>query len=151
MRYANRAKGQRTPFEAFGSSPVIYGHGYDWEDISQRAANLPRNKNWRFAPDAMQRFEEQGGFLARQLNETGWFARLAKDYVEGLTGQDKVWVVPGRLTEMIRAKWGLNRLLGDHEFADRKNRADHRHHSIDALVAGLTDRSLAATGHGKRL
>ena len=89
----------------------------------------------------MQRFEKQGGFLARQLNETGWFARLAKGYVEVLTGPGKVWVVPGRLTEMIRAKWGLNSLLPDHNFTDRKNRADHRHHAIDALVAGLTDRS----------
>ena len=43
---------------------------------------------------------------------------------------------------MIRAKWGLNSLLPDHNFTDRKNRADHRHHAIDALVAGLTDRSL---------
>lgn len=142
LRYANRAKGQHAPFDAFGSSPTIDGRHYDWEVITQRAANLPKNKSWRFAPDAMQRFEKQGGFLARQLNETGWFARLAKDYVEGLTGPYKVWVVPGRLTEMIRAKWGLNSLLPDHNFTDRKNRADHRHHAIDALVAGLTDRSL---------
>ena len=142
MRYANRAKGRNTPFGAFGGSPTINGRLYDWEAIAQRAANLPKNKSWRFAPDAMQRFEKQGGFFARQLNEAGWFARLAKDYIEGLTGPHKVWVVPGRLTEMIRAKWGLNRLLPDHNFTDRKNRADHRHHAIDALVAGLTDRSL---------
>jgi CRISPR-associated endonuclease Csn1 len=68
---------------------------------------------------------------------------------------------PGRLTSMIRAKWGLNSLLPDHnypgvehkapeflaatddmEFAGVKNRADHRHHAIDALVTALTDRSL---------
>ena len=142
MRHANRAKGQRTPFNAFGKSPTINGFAYDWDAIAQRAANLPKNKSWRFAPDAMLRFEKQGGFLARQLNETGWFARLAKDYVEGLTGPHKVWVVPGRLTEMIRAKWALNNLLHDHNIGDRKNRLDHRHHAIDALVAGLTDRSL---------
>ncbi|MDE2773169.1 MAG: type II CRISPR RNA-guided endonuclease Cas9 [Gemmatimonadota bacterium] len=142
MRYANRAKGQKTPFDAFGHSPTISGHRYDWEAITQRAANLPKNKSWRFASDAADRFGDQNGFLNRQLNETGWFARLAKDYVEGLTGPYKVWVVPGRLTEMIRAKWGLNSLLPDHNFTDRKNRADHRHHAIDALVAGLTDRSL---------
>ena len=142
MRFANRAKGQRAPFEAFGGSPTIDGRRYVWEAIAERAANLPKSKSWRFAPDAMLRFEERGGFLARQLNETGWFARLAKGYIEGLTGPDRVWVVPGRLTEMIRAKWDLNSLLPDHNFTDRKNRADHRHHAIDALVAGLTDRSL---------
>lgn len=142
MRYANRDKGQNTPFDAFGRSPAIGGRHYDWEAIAQRAANLPKNKSWRFAPDAMDRFGDENGFLNRQLNETGWFARLAKDYMEGLTGPYNVWVVPGRLTEMIRSKWGLNSLLPDHNFTDRKNRADHRHHAIDALVAGLTDRSL---------
>ena len=143
MRFANRDKGQNTAFAAFGNSPTINGYRYDWAAIAQRAANLPKNKGWRFAPDALQRFEKQGGFLGRQLNETGWFARLAKDYVKGLTGTaNKVWVVPGRLTEMIRAKWGLNDLLSDHNIGDRKNRLDHRHHAIDSLVAGLTDRSL---------
>ena len=142
MRYANRAKGQSTPFDTFGHSPTLDGCRYDWEAIAQRAENLPKNKSWRFAPDAMDRFGDENGFLNRQLNETGWFARLAKDYLEGLTGPYNVWVVPGRLTEMIRAKWGLNSLLPDHNFTDRKNRADHRHHAIDALVAGLTDRSL---------
>ena len=142
MRFSNRAKGRRTPHQAFGGSPTIDGFSYDWESIAQRAKNLPHNKRWRFEPDAMERFESRGGFLARQLNETGWFSRLAKDYIEGLTGPGKVWAVPGRLTEMIRAKWGLNSLLPDHNFTDRKNRADHRHHAIDALVAGLTDRSL---------
>jgi CRISPR-associated endonuclease Csn1 len=142
MRFANRAKGQRTPNAAFGNSPTINGFAYDWDAIGQRASNFPSNKRWRFGPDAMDRFQKEGGFLANQLNDTSWFARLAKDYVEGLTGPYKVWVVPGRMTEMIRAKWGLNSLLPDHNFTDRKNRADHRHHAIDALVVGLTDRSL---------
>ena len=36
MRYANRAKGQRTPFDAFGGSPTINGYPYDWEAIALR-------------------------------------------------------------------------------------------------------------------
>jgi len=43
---------------------------------------------------------------------------------------------------MIRGKWGLNTLLPDHNYSDAKNRRDHRHHAIDAMVAALTDRSL---------
>ena len=43
---------------------------------------------------------------------------------------------------MIRAKWGLNDLLPDHNYSDAKNRKDHRHHAIDAFVAALTDRKL---------
>jgi CRISPR-associated endonuclease Csn1 len=142
MRYANRAKGDRTPFGAFGTNPRIDGHQYDWNAISLRADNLPNNKRWRFKPDAAQRFEKMGGFLARQLNETGWLARVAKKYLSAVTSPNKIDVLPGKLTAMIRAKWGLNDLLPDHNFSDAKNRKDHRHHAIDALVVALTNRPL---------
>lgn len=161
MRYANRHKRKMTPFEAFGSSPTIQGHRYNWDDIAARAAGLPRNKRWRFDADAREEFDKRGGFLARQLNETGWLARLAKQYLGAVTDPNRIWVVPGRLTGMLRGKWGLNALLPDHnyagvqdkaeeflastddmEFSGVKNRADHRHHAIDGLVVALTDRSL---------
>lgn len=157
MRYANRFKQKRTPFEAFGSSPG----NYRWDEIAARAVMLPKNKRWRFDTDAREQFEKNGGFLNRQLNETGWLARLAKQYLGAVTNPYDIWVVPGRLTSMIRGKWGLNPLLPDHnyagvrdkaddflaatdnmEFSGVKNRADHRHHAIDGLVAALTDRSL---------
>ena len=135
LRSANRLKGKQTPYEAFGATP-------EWDDIAKRAASLPKNKRWRFAPDARQRFDAMGGFLARQLNETGWLARVAAQYVAAVTGPYKVNVLPGKMTAMIRAKWGLNSLLPDHNYSDAKNRKDHRHHAIDAMVAALTDRSL---------
>lgn len=142
IRYANRAKGNRTPFEAFGTSPTIDGRPYDWNEIVQRAASLPKGKRWRFGPDARTRFDAIGGFQARQLNETGWLARVAKQYLAAVTHPYKINVLPGKLTAMIRAKWGLNTLLPDHNYSDAKNRKDHRHHAIDALVAAMTDRSL---------
>lgn len=138
MAYANRAKGKRTPFEAFGSSPP----GFDWAQISERAAALPKNKRWRFGPDAYERFDALGGFQARQLNETGWLARVAKQYLGAVANPYKIHVLPGKLTAMIRGKWRLNTLLPDHNYSDAKNRKDHRHHAIDAMVAALTDRSL---------
>src|SRR6266404_1363077 len=135
LRSANRLKGKQTPFEAFGAGP-------DWADIAMRAAGLPKNKRWRFSPDARRHYDEMGGFQARQLNETGWLARVARQYVAAVTNPSSIHVLPGRLTAMIRAKWGLNSLLPDHNFSDAKNRKDHRHHAIDAMVAALTDRSL---------
>jgi CRISPR-associated endonuclease Csn1 len=161
MRYANRHKRKQTPFKAFGSSPTIDGHNYRWDEIAARAVALPKNKRWRFDADAEEKFEERGGFLARQLNEAGWLARVARQYLGAVSDPNRIWVVPGRLTAMIRGKWGLNSLLPDHnyagvqeraeefaaatndmEFSGVKNRADHRHHAIDALVAAMTDRSL---------
>lgn len=157
FREANRAKKKRTPFQAFGGSEG----GYDWTAIAERAANLPRNKRWRFEPDAHLKYEEMGGFLARQLKETGWLARFAKRYLSAVTDRNSIWVTPGRLTSIVRAKWGLNALLPDHnymgvqerdeafraatdslEFSGVKNRADHRHHAIDAFVMAMTDRGL---------
>ena len=142
MRYANRAKRKQTPFAAFGGSPEIDGHHYNWEQISARAAGLPNNKRWRFRPDAPERFETMGGFQARQLNETGWLARSAKKYLAAVTDPNRIWVLPGKLTALIRQRWGLNNLLPDHNYSDAKNRKDHRHHAIDAMVAALTDPSL---------
>ena len=132
---ANRLKGKQTPFEAFGSTP-------EWAEIAARAGGLPKNKRWRFQPDARQRFDAMGGFQARQLNETGWLARVAKQYLAAVADPYKIHVLPGKLTAMIRAKWGLNTLLPDHNYSDEKNRKDHRHHAIDAMVAAMTDRSL---------
>ena len=65
---ANRYKGDRFPYEAFGGSP----EGYDYQDILARTANFPENKRWRFRPDAMKQFEEDDRFLDRQLNEISY-------------------------------------------------------------------------------
>ncbi len=132
LRRANRLKTNKTPFEAFGNDPA-------WPEIVARAEALPGNKRWRFAPDAMERYERDRGFLDRQLTDTAYLARTVKAYL-GLVGDpDRVWVTPGRLTAMLRGKWGLNALLWDHNL---KNRADHRHHAIDAFVTAVTTRGL---------
>ncbi len=143
MREANRDKGNQTPYEKFHTSP----DSYDWEEISKRAAELPPNKTWRFGPDAMERYEkEEGGFLARQLTDTQYISRLAKGYLSAIYPGGKasnVWVIPGRLTADLRWQWGLDSVLHGHNEeiseAQKKNRHDHRHHAIDAIVVACTD------------
>ena len=143
MAGSNRCKGSRAPYDAFGAS-------LDWDGILSRAQNLPPNKRWRFAPDALTRFGEESGFMARQLTDTQYLSGLAKEYLGALypesgEGSEKVHVIPGRLTEMLRRIWGLNSLLQDHNYAQTakpRNRLDHRHHLIDAFVTALTDRPL---------
>lgn len=133
-RAANREKRQKSPYEAFG-------HQANWNEIVAAAKNLPANKRWRFAPDAMERFEsKERNFLARQINETRYLSRLARLYLGAATGStDQVYVTTGQLTAMLRARWGLNSILGDE---NRKVRADHRHHAVDAITIGAIDRSL---------
>lgn len=129
-REANRRKGDLTPAEAVKQGIFEERH------IREAMAHMPGNRKWRFASDAMQRFEQDERFLDRHLQETQWLGRLAKKYMEAIA--PNVWVIPGRLTALLRAKWGLNKLLG-HSI---KNRNDHRHHAVDAAVVGVTDRGL---------
>lgn len=144
LREANREKRNQSPYEA-------WGHTARWEEIAARAAGLPKNKRWRFEPDAMAKFREAGGFQARHLVDTQYLARLSREYLATLypekgEGSGHIWVSPGRLTEMVRRKLGLNDLLPDHNFgggADQaKNRLDHRHHAIDAVVVAIVDRAM---------
>ncbi len=140
LKEFNRSKTNKTPWEAWGDTS-------QWVLISANLGNLPKNKAWRFAPDAMERFEGENDFSARALKDTQYLSRIAHAYLNRLyDGGDRklhVWVVPGRLTEMLRRHWGLNSLLSDKVGAVKaKNRTDHRHHAIDAAVVAATDRSL---------
>lgn len=146
MRDANRRKGNRSPHDA-------WGHGEDWPDIAARASRLPANKRWRFDPDALARFTEERDFQPRQLVDTQYLGRLAREYLTSLypergQGSSKVWVSPGQMTELVRRKLGLNPMLGDDNILGSvnqpKNRLDHRHHSIDAFVVAVIDRAMLA-------
>jgi CRISPR-associated endonuclease Csn1 len=143
LRRANRDKRDRTPHEAFGHSPP----GYDWAGILERVERHfdenrkpgVRRKAEHFREDAMERFLDGREFLARHLNDTAYLSRAAKHYLSYICHPDQVWVSSGKLTGLLRGRWGLNRMLsGD----GAKNRNDHRHHALDAAVIGLCSRSL---------
>ncbi len=139
-------------------APADVGKWQDhYNEILERAKILPKNKQWRFALGAMDKFEKNDEFLARQLTDTQYLAKLAREYFDSLypgeeansVGEFKkvqhVWAIPGKLTELLRRNWGLNSLLaadGDESANSPKNRKDHRHHAIDAVVIGVTTRSL---------
>lgn len=132
-RSANRDKRNRSPYEHLNLQPA-------WQDIQAAAKGLSNNKNWRFAENAMERFEtSERNFLARQIHETRHLSRMARAYLGAVAGYDNVYVTTGQLTALLRAQWGLNNLLGGE---NRKQRDDHRHHAIDAIVVGALDRGL---------
>lgn len=147
----NREKKNRPPAE------VPQWHAR-YDEILARVVTLPKNKQWRFAQDAMTRFGEEEGFLARQLTDMQYISRLALTYLAHLYDYEevdldgvykrhaRVRALPGRMTEMLRRQWSLNELLHGHnlvsDMAKPKNRLDHRHHAIDAIVIACTSRSL---------
>ncbi|MDX9701954.1 MAG: type II CRISPR RNA-guided endonuclease Cas9 [Candidatus Auribacterota bacterium] len=134
-RYANAYKGNRSPYEAFGHNP----QGYIWDEIAARAESLPDNKKWRFAPDAMDKFNDEDKFLDRHLNDTRYMSRIAKEYLQYIC--KSVWVIPGQLTKLLRDKWGVNLQYLLNQGDNIKDRGDHRHHAVDAFVVACTSRS----------
>jgi CRISPR-associated endonuclease Csn1 len=132
-RKSNRLKGNKTPYEAFGNSTI-------WKEILERVEKLPDNKKWRFGKEAMEKYEKDGGAIARMLNDTRYMAKTAKEYLGYVCEPNNVYAIPGQLTAILRNVWGLNYLK------DKDNpeayRADHRHHSIDAFVIGCTTRGM---------
>jgi len=142
-RQANRDKGNRTPFEAFEHSSGLY----HWNEILARVERhfaQSENRGLRrkaelFTEDALERFLGGRNFLDRHLTDTAYFGRAAKQYLSYICHKDSVWGSSGKLTGMLRGKWGLNPLLSGNA---HKNREDHRHHALDAAVIGLCSRSL---------
>ncbi len=135
-RQANRIKGNRTPADAAAD---FEAQGWKTTDMLQRASLMPKGKRYRFAQDGMaQWLSKDKSFLARALNDTRHLSRVAREYLSLICPQD-TRVIPGRMTAMLRAKFGLNDILGLH---GEKNRNDHRHHAVDACVIAVTDQAM---------
>lgn len=136
----NRKRGH-TPLEAYGPAPEQY------EDILDR---VRRFKGDPFAVrEKLRRFTEpiEEGFTNRHLQDTRYISAMACDYLallyggrsegEGSTGRSKRIITPtGPLTAWLRRGWHLDSVLS---FRDEKEREDHRHHAIDAIIVALAD------------
>jgi CRISPR-associated endonuclease Csn1 len=153
---ANQQKSNKTPFEAWGQTDK-------WQEILDRSIVLPKNKQWRFAENAMDKYKDEETFLARHLTDSQYIARLAREYLAVLFKPEeahKVVCLPGRLTGIFRKYLKLGKLLQEinpsrnkmEDLLGEKNRNDNRHHAVDAMVIGLMDRKFlqkAATAHAR--
>lgn len=136
MRQANRIKGNRTPWDARAD---FEAQGWTTAAMLDRAEQMPKNKRYRFGEEGYQRWlREDKDFLARALNDTRYLSRVAREYLS-LICPHATRVIPGQMTAMLRAKFGLNDILG---LNGEKNRHDHRHHAVDACVIAVTDQGM---------
>jgi len=143
FRSLNHEKGNHTPREWLEADPDRYNQ------VLQRASSLPYPKRKRFA----QKELDLDKFVQRQLNDTRYITREAARYLRCIVEQPHFVLCPkGSHTAELRRHWGLNTVLrelpdspawtGDNDLRDgEKDRSDHRHHAIDALVVSLTDQS----------
>ena len=128
----NRDKRDMTPIDAWG------GNDEKWNQITQsirRWDKSLKSKAARFYQTAKDL--EKGDFIENQLNDTRYISKLAMEYMCQL-GCD-VSVTKGVVVYKIRHQWGFDSLTGK---TDKKERTDHRHHAIDAVVIAATSRSL---------
>lgn len=137
----NQNKLNKTPFEAFGNDKE------KWDRILSLSANLPKQKQRRISNKDFK--DKEGGFLTRNLKDTGYIARLASQWskdclkfenlsenevtIAGEKGSSvHIEVVSGQLTSMLRHYWGL----GD------KDRNNHLHHAVDAVILAYTNNAM---------
>jgi len=127
----NQKKGQATPRDAFSDDEG------KWNQITQaisrwdKSIQSKKNRFYQRASDV-----EERDFISSQLNDTRYITTVALSYLESL-GSD-ITSCKGQITAWLRHQWGLNSLIGT---SDKKERIDHRHHAIDAVVVANVDRS----------
>ena len=143
FRDMNRDKGDRTPYEWLNGRPD------DFDALKARIQILPFRKRAKFTQEKIDTDE----FAARQLVDTAYITRAAVDYLRCLVEKPHhVLGGKGTYTAELRHLWGIETVLSElpdspawASQADlrpgEKNRADHRHHAIDAIVVALTGQS----------
>ena len=137
---SNQDKRERTPYEWMTSGEAS---APSWD--SYRARVMAQVKNPRKRANHLNTDlgpETQAKFLARNLNDDRYMSIAVKSYLEDclLFPEDgrkrHVTAVAGGATGNLRWVWGLN--FGE---GNIKDRADDRHHAIDAAIIAACSES----------
>ncbi|HOY27647.1 MAG TPA: HNH endonuclease domain-containing protein [Flavobacteriales bacterium] len=127
--HVNDAKGNLTPLEYFEQKRTPA----ELKAFKLRVQNFSQGKLDKFLAT-----EVKEDFLNSQFTNSAYIGTEVRDLLR--TTCKDVRVTNGQLTGLLRNRWSLNRLLNNE--ADQKNRDDHRHHAVDALVIACTTQSL---------
>ncbi len=125
----NQEKHNMIPYEYF----MKQGGPSEWEAAKKLAETiLPPAKFLHFSKE-----EREERFAGNQLCDTAYMSKKAKELLQEVC--PKVRVSKGGVTSILRTRWKLNTILGDDQEKGYKNRNDHRHHSVDALIIAATE------------
>ncbi|MCL2566895.1 MAG: type II CRISPR RNA-guided endonuclease Cas9 [Alphaproteobacteria bacterium] len=147
-RQCNQIKENKTPYEAFSNHK-----DYNYDDLVKRAEKIYGKKNpkyLRFTPSGNEIAEKlRENFSNNQLNDTRYITKVAKQYLSALVENNhNVVCMQGKITSSYRHYLGLNEILNVNE-ENKKNRDDHRHHSLDAITVALINRGLVQKVSGE--
>lgn len=143
----NQEKGNRTPYEWLGKTSK-------WDEyesyINSLAISKKKKDNYllkKLDYDIEKEMREQN------LNDTKYISRELSYLIKTYLNVEKVNMFPGAITSKLRARWGFNRLT--HSYLSRnymlpkdmktdvnKDRSNHLHHALDALVIASITPSL---------
>ncbi len=161
FRETNRLKGNQTPKEwlSTGEFEQLEARLSHFEkpkpkkgDVFSKGAYVRKWENLHRDPEPLDKFANS------QLTDTAYAATQVGDYLrDALYGDEdgskrRIFFTKGKYTAMLRKDWQLFQSLPSPETDDKdeqrrrqeqealgeKNRGDHRHHAIDAVVIALT-------------
>lgn len=124
----NAVKGNLTPMEYFKDRKE------ELRAFKERVKSFSSGKQEKLLAENID-----SDFKNSQLTNTAY---IGKEVTRILYDVCKdVRVSSGAVTSLLRREWGLNKLIWDGT-GDKKNRDDHRHHGIDALVVAATSENV---------
>lgn len=148
-RSCNHSKSRQTPYEWMQSNPEAYDR-FCLQARSLLQKNLISYTKYR---RLLQKHVDADKFDARQLVDTGYIARATVEYLHCLfEHKHAVLGLKGQYTSEMRHQWGLEPIISELPASPaweeqnklrpgEKNRADHRHHALDAIILAMTNRS----------
>lgn len=132
----NRGKGNKTPMEWLSDE--------EFGRLEHRLKHLKKENKAKW-DNLHKEVPERNDFVESQLTDTAYASRQVAGWLEKTLygdlndGKRHVFATKGRYTAILRRDWGLfpDRKDGDKQKGG-KNRSNHRHHAIDALVIALS-------------
>lgn len=143
----NQEKGNRTPYEWFGKTQK-------WDEYEAYINNLAisQKKKDNYLLKKLD-FDTEREMRDQNLNDTKYISKELSSLIKAYLNVEKVNMYPGAITSKLRARWGFNRLT--HSYISKtyrlpedmkkdinKDRDNHLHHAMDALVIASITPSL---------
>lgn len=133
MGVENQRKGNRTPYEYFGSD-IERWNKYD---IWVKGSHLNYKKKNNLLKKKLSQ-EEQKEWKSRNLNDTKYICRYISNFVNSRLefkeseSKQKVITINGKATAYLRAVWGLSKVREDGD----------KHHALDATIVAVATQGM---------
>lgn len=145
----NQEKREKTPYEWLGKTS-------QWNKFKNYilSLNIPDKKKDNYLLEKLTQ-EMENEMRNQNLNDTKYISKFLVGFVKAHLNinENKVKAFSGSITGKLRGRWGLNALTHSLESSDyhiknntfeevKKNRENHLHHAMDALVIASITPSL---------